>query len=145
MALIDIGGGSGLLTHYFNNLKSITVLEPSKSMTKNIRDDTYIINSTIQDFNSKETFDIVLCFDSLHHFTESMKESFHERKMHIKKCIHKMITFSNKDIIIIEPNIKTFKGWEIKFQENFLFRMKCTFLLKEDYDEILEDDDGYPD
>lgn len=136
-SLIDIGGGSGLLLYYLNSsFNKVTILEPSKDMTSHIKDSSFIIiNSSIQEFSISKTYDTVVCFDSLHHFSNGSlkKDMFTE----IVAGIKKMIALSRNDLIIIEPSMKSLSGNWTKFQENVLFRIGSYFLSKNQFEEIL--------
>lgn len=134
-SILDVGGGSGLLEYYLKEYtKKITILEPSKKMTDCIEDDFKIINETFQKYNSKEKFDIVIIYDSLHHIPEDSKNKREE----IRKAINKMIDLTKEKVIIIEPNTNTLRGKWIKFQENTLMKLGTYFPTIEEYKEFLE-------
>ncbi|MFT4244565.1 MAG: class I SAM-dependent methyltransferase [Candidatus Woesearchaeota archaeon] len=136
-SLLDVGGGSGLLTHYLEGeFESITILEPSKEMTNNIDNSSNykIINSSIQDWNSDLKYDTIVCFDSLHHFANGYKDGFEQ----VRSGILKMIKHAKKEVIIIEPRMNSFKGFSIKVQENWILRIGSYFMSVKEYEEILE-------
>lgn len=135
-SLCDVGGGTGLLAHYLEDkFDSITILEPSKEMTGNIDNSSNykIINSTIQDWNSNLKYDTIVCFDSLHHFTNGHDDGFEE----VRSGILKMIKHANKEVIIIEPRMNSFKGFSIKVQENWILRIGSYFMSIKEYEEVL--------
>lgn len=134
-SIIDVGGGSGLLVnHLSKKFSEITVLEPSKSMTNNIADSNItIINSTIQEWNSKKKYDGVICFDSLHHFANGYQNGYEQ----VMFGIYKMIDHAKKEVIIIEPRTSTLQGGWIRFEENALAGIGSFFLNRKDFEEIL--------
>lgn len=134
--MADIGGGSGLLAHHLKGHSShITIIEPSEKMTSYSEDEFTIINSSIQDLKTNKKFDVVLCFDSLHHFPSKVKD----KKEEIKRCLDKMIGIAKEDIILIEPNPFTLKGFYLKVQENYLLFQGCYYPCKKEFEELLND------
>lgn len=140
-SLADIGGGSGLLAYYLTSkFKNVTVIEPSIEMTNYIQDDKIkIINKSIQDLikqKKKEKYETVLCFDSLHHFSSGIESD--NLRSEIEKAIDELIKRAEKEVIIIEPSMRSLSGQWIKFEENYLLRLGCYFLYEEGFEEILE-------
>jgi 2-polyprenyl-3-methyl-5-hydroxy-6-metoxy-1,4-benzoquinol methylase len=128
-SVLDVGAGSGLFAQYLGEFtQNITLLEPSKSMLSKASKNFKKIDSSLQDFNTKNKFDFVVCIDSLHHLTNGYKG-----REEVSKGIHKMISLAKDKVIIIDPNIKTFKGKWIQIQENFILRQNSTFFEEEDY------------
>ena len=133
-SLIDIGGGSGLLSNYLLEYsKDITILEPSKEMLKKVDNKFKIINKSIQGIDLKKKYDSVICFDSMHHFSNNHENS----RLEVKKGIDKMINLG-KEVIIIEPNPRKLEGLWINFFENYLFRINSYFPSIEEYDSFLK-------
>ncbi|MFP4401804.1 MAG: methyltransferase domain-containing protein [Candidatus Nanoarchaeia archaeon] len=136
-SLLDVGGGSGLLTHYLEDeFEKIIIVEPSKSMTNHITNSSVtIINSIIQNWKSKDKFDTVVCFDSLHHVANEYKDGFEE----VKNAILKMIDNAENEVIIIEPRMNSLSGFWIKVQENWILKMGSYFMSKNEFRDVLEE------
>jgi 2-polyprenyl-3-methyl-5-hydroxy-6-metoxy-1,4-benzoquinol methylase len=128
--VLDVGAGSGLFAkHLQDSTQDITLLEPSKSMLKKASNDFKKIQATLQDYSTKNKYDVVVCIDSLHHLTNGYKG-----REEVSKGLHKMISLAKEKVIIIDPNIRTLKGKWIQIQENILFRQNSTFFEEEDYE-----------
>lgn len=131
-SLIDIGGGTGLLAYHLDNYFTITLLEPSVTMTKHISG-FKTIHKTLQKY-SPENFDSVVCFDTLHHLSNEYENKFEQ----IQKGISKMIEIAEKEVIIIEPNMNTLQGKWLQFVENTLLRIGSYFPQLHEYETILK-------
>lgn len=128
-SVLDVGAGSGLFAQYLSEYTSkITLLDPSKSMLDKVDFKCKKLISSLQNFKTKNKYDIVFCIDSLHHLTNG-----YNGRTEIEKGIHKMISLSKEKVIIIDPNIHTLKGKWISIQENIFFRQNSTFYDGEDY------------
>ncbi len=124
-SLLDIGGGSGLLAHHLEkDFKEITILEPSKKMRKHIFNHK-IIPHKIEKITSINQ-DTVVLFDTLHHLENP------------KQQLRRLIKLKPRELIIIEPNVKTLQGKWIQFLENTIFHLNTVFLKKEDFQNILK-------
>lgn len=132
-SILDVGGGSGLLAEYISRFSSdITILEPSKKFLDKGKDFNKICKK-IQDVKNFDVkYDVVVCFDSLHHFSNGEKDDLKS----IKKGIENMVNLSLKKLVIIEPNPFTFRGAWIRFIENGIFRIGSRFLEKEEFETL---------
>ena len=134
--IIDIGAGSGLLAEYLPLEKNnITLLEPSKKMLEKTNKGYPKLNIKIQEINKiNEKYDFVVCFDSLHHFSNG----YENKKEQIILGINNMVSIADKKIVIVEPNPKKLKTKWIIFIENFIFRIGSYFPKEEEYEELME-------
>jgi len=130
MKLLDIGGGTGEISNYFvNDVKEISILDPSKEMLSKIDSNKIkrFCGSAEKIPFKNNSFDIIYCVDSLHHFTNS-KDIKEWRKV-IRTSINEMSRVLNKKgtIIIIEFNPQKIGGKIIKFIENSLYNFGSSF------------------
>lgn len=98
-SILDIGAGTGnLALKMVNKSKSITLLEPSERMIMITRgklkkyDNITFINKSLENFKSKNRFDIIILSDVLHH-------------INYKNLASKIQKFLKKrgNIVIVEP------------------------------------------
>ncbi len=71
--ILDIGTGTGLIINkMYNNVKSITCLEPFKEFTDHLvkSSNIQIVNESIFDFATDKIFDLVTIFGSMHYFNK---------------------------------------------------------------------------
>lgn len=133
--ILDVGGGSGLLAFHLSRFtNNVDILEPSKDMNLKNCFNFKIYQENINDFQIQNKFDFVLCFDSLHHFSNS----YENKEEQITKGIKKMSKIAKKKVIIIEPNLDKFRTKYLRFIENVIFRQGSYFLRKEEFEDFLE-------
>lgn len=113
--VLDIGGGNGIHSFYarYKGAKRSVNLEPfSAGSTEfnfdsmNIKDKLYIevLDKPIQEFKSKERFDVIIMHDSINHLNESIFEGIHlsEKKFNsYKKIMNSVVSFLNPSGVII--------------------------------------------
>lgn len=139
--VLDVGGGTGLIAELFvGDVQKVTVLDPSEKMLSKIKSGK--IERCVGDAQKipfdNETFDLVYCVDSLHHFTNGLKKE--EYSFVIDKGVKEMLRVLKKDgsLIVVEFDIETFWGKFPVFLENCLMRWGSKFFYKEELKALFE-------
>lgn len=87
--VLDIGGGNGIYSYYSVSMgaKSALNLEPFASGSTYFEEkkkenliEIEILNQTIQEFNSRSKFDIIILHDSINHLDEEVFSEIHQKK-----------------------------------------------------------------
>ena len=139
--ILDVGGGTGLIAELFvDYVQKITVLDPSEKMLGKIKSPKIerIIGDAQKIPFGNETFDLVYCVDSLHHFTNGFKKE--EYNFVIDKAIKEMLRVLKKDgsLIVVEFDISKFWGKFYVFLENRLMKWGSRFFCKEELKTLFE-------
>ncbi len=136
-----MGGGTGIIAEYIcPDVKQIVVLDPSEGMLSKIQSTNIEKKQGIaQKIPFKtNTFEVVYCVDSFHHFTNDCKKDEYEKT--IDTCIHELLRVLKKEgvLCIIEFDTSNFKGEVIQFFENTLFRWGSRFYSQQEFKELFE-------
>ncbi|MAW08533.1 MAG: hypothetical protein CME61_09690 [Halobacteriovoraceae bacterium] len=123
--VLDIGGGNGIYSYYsrYSGAKKCINLEPFEAGSKNVKinsksvDDNLkieIINDTIQDFNTKEKFDIIILHDSINHLNEPIFSNLHKSEKDFKAycdILNKISNLLKSDGVIIVTDCSRYNFW----------------------------------
>lgn len=119
--LLDVGGGNGFFSYYFDKICDTTCIDYSKKMIKlNPIKKKYVMDANNLKFGDN-SFDIVFCHALLHHVDD------------MKKVIKEMKRVSKKYIVILEPNRNNplmFMFSLIVKEENKALRFSLSYLKK---------------
>lgn len=128
--LLDVGGGTGIIAQAFSDkVKEITIIDPSQKMlskASSIKIKKMVGIVQKMPFNDN-SFDIVYCVDSFHHFTNGYDKK--EWPKIIKKSIKELLRVLKKKgiLLIIEYDPDTNFGKMIEFFENKLMKLGSCF------------------
>lgn len=131
-AVLDIGGGNGIYSYYSVAMaaKSALNLEPfasgstyfDKKKKENLLE-IDILNQTIQEFNTKSKFDIIILHDSINHLNEEIFSEIHQKKesyVLYKNLVDKIITLLNPKATIIITDCSRSNFWgDLGFKNPF--------------------------
>ncbi len=129
--IIDVGGGSGLLSKYLLHYGAKDVLNIDSSMKMLQKSDMNIETECIGVFNLNrldKKFDIAICYDSLHHFANGTDK----KELVINKAINEMLFICKEKLIIVDINPNTIRGYLLKVLENKIF-MQGSFFITENF------------
>jgi len=119
--LLDVGGGNGFFSYYFDEICDTTSIDYSERMIKlNPIKKKYVMDANNLKFDDN-SFDIVFCHALLHHVD------------HIQKVIKGMKRVSKKYVVILEPNRNNplmFMFSLIVKEENKALRFSLSYLKK---------------
>lgn len=124
--VLDIGGGTGNFSKYLLDTfpkASITLLEPNKNMLiiarkKLDHHEIKFVNDTFENFEGKNTFDVLLCIHALYLMPDSkrlisrFKKFMNPSSIFIVCDIGQEINVMDWTIYLIKENIKTNGIWK---------------------------------
>ncbi|MBS3175237.1 methyltransferase domain-containing protein [Candidatus Woesearchaeota archaeon] len=139
--VLDVGGGTGIIAELLvNDIKEITILDPSKNMLKKIKSKKIkkLLGSAENIKFKDKTFDLVYCVDSFHHFTNSYEKSEHKRI--IQKCLRELIRILKPKgkLLIIEFDNKSKIGKIIEYFENRIMKWHSNFYNPEGLESLFK-------
>src|SRR3989338_2419187 len=128
--VLDAGGGTGLIAqHFLSDAGRVVVLDPSEKMLERVFSDRIEkVRGCVQQMGfSDNTFDLIYCVDSFHHFTNGYSEAEHDKATDLS--IRELLRTLKKDgvLVIMEFNAGKFGGKMIELLENKLFGMGSRF------------------
>ena len=134
-SVLDVGGGSGLIAQYIvEDANRTVVLDPSKGMLKKIKSDKIErVHGVAQKIPfPNNSFDVVCCVDSFHHFTNGYKKE--QYKATTKLCIKELLRVLKKDgaLMIVEFDIEKSGGKLAKLFEDKM-RWGSNFYSKDQF------------
>ena len=140
-SVLDVGGGNGLITKYFvGKVKRIVVLDPAQKMLDCIKDSRIEkIKGVAQKIPFKSnSFDLVYCVDTLHHFTNGVSKDGLDV---VKLCVKEMVRVLKKDgvLLIGEMEPRGLIGRGVKFFENKVFKMGSLFFHVDELKRLVEE------
>ena len=124
-SVLDIGGGNGIYSYYsrFKGAKKAINLEPFEAGSKNVIINSKdvkeklkieLINQTIQEFHTKEKFDVIILHDSINHLDEPIYSEIHQNKNDFKKyslLVKKISDLLNNSGKIIVTDCSRYNFW----------------------------------
>lgn len=131
--ILDVGGGNGIIANFFSSdVKHIMILDPSKKMLAKLKCDniTKVLGIAQKIPFKDNTFDLVYCVDSFHHFTNGY--DLNEFSKTTDLCIKELLRVLKKDgnLVFIEFDTRKFLGKLISFVENKIMRWGSNFYNK---------------
>ncbi|PIN74434.1 hypothetical protein COV20_00200 [Candidatus Woesearchaeota archaeon CG10_big_fil_rev_8_21_14_0_10_45_16] len=142
VSVLDVGGGTGLLIDSLaDKVKEITILDPSRKMlSKNKNPKIKKIQGIVQKMPFRdEKFDIILCVDSFHHFTNgSQKRQWQETITNSLKELKRVLK-RDGTLIIVEFDPLRLETKAIRFFENKILGLGSFFLKENDLREKLQE------
>ncbi len=126
-SVLDIGGGNGIYSYFsrFMGAKKAINLEPFEAGSKNViinskeiidKLNVEFINQTIQEFQTKEKFDIIILHDSINHLDELVFSKIHDSKIDFEKystLIGKISMLLNNDGTFVVSDCSRYNFWGI--------------------------------
>ena len=106
-AVCDFGSGSGLIINRLcHSVKKIVAVEPFKELTDKIhaKDNVFIVNSTIDSFETDELFNMVTCFGVVSYFNADEIISVYKkcyRLLHPKGMLIVKSQFGAKEDVVV--------------------------------------------
>ncbi len=128
--VLDVGGGTGLIASFISDsVKKISIIDPSKKMMEKSKSDKIEkVYGTVLDMKFKDnTFDVVYCVDTFHHFTNGYKQKDFNNIFH--NSIKEMLRVLKKNgvLVIIDFDTKKIRGKIINLFEKFFFKGSSKF------------------
>lgn len=121
--VLDIGGGNGIYSYFaiYKGATSSLNLEPFSSgstffekTNQKFLLEIQTLNKTLQEFNSKSKFDIIILHDSINHLDEETFSKIHIEKSSYDKyriLVNKIISLLNNDGSIIITDCSRINFW----------------------------------
>lgn len=129
--VLDLGGGSGLMAERLAPyVREIVILDPSRKMLAqaNVRTRVGVAQRIPYPAGS---FDVVLCVDSFHHFSNGSKDKERAMRAAAKEMLR--VLKPRGRLLILEFDMGTRWGRMIRFFENSLMRWGSSFFTREEF------------
>jgi ubiquinone/menaquinone biosynthesis C-methylase UbiE len=130
---LEVGGGTGLMSKaLINDVKEITILDPSEMMLSKINNKQIKkVVGVAQNMPFKDkTFDLIYITDAFHHFTNGYdREDWRETTA---KCVDELLRVLKKDghLMIAEIDPEIFFGKLVTLFENNIMRWGSCFYTR---------------